>query len=72
MRGRRRGFDIDDLVKEAGLVGADERQLSRQQLIQNHAERVDVGLVRKFLVLHLLRGHVGRRTDPLQVCVFAS
>ena len=72
MRGRRRRVDIQYLVEQAGLVRPDERQFPRQQLIHHHAERINVGLMRQFLVLDLFRRHVGGRADALKVRVLTA
>jgi len=63
-RNRRRGArPVEDLrVQHRGQL-ARERRLAVEQLVEDHAERVDVGRGVDGLALHLLRGHVSRRAD---------
>ena len=70
MKRRRQRFEVDDLVQQAVAGRSLERAFSGQQVVQDDAQRVNVGLVVEPFVLHLLRRHVGRRADSRQVSVF--
>ena len=57
-RGR---IGIDDLVDELGRIVRAERQPTGQHVEEQHAERIQVGLLVERIALDLLRAHVGRR-----------
>ena len=59
--GRRRRNLRQDRLDDDVLAGASEGLPPRQRFVQRHPERVDIGLDRDRLVLHLLRRHVEQR-----------
>ena len=61
--GRGLGVGIGDLVDERVVVRPQERQPAREQVVHDHAHRVDVGAVVERQVLHLLGRHVRGRAD---------
>ena len=60
---RRRPWAVEDLRVENGRQRAGEWGFAMQQLVQDHAEGVDVGARVDRLSLHLLGRHVCRRAD---------
>ncbi len=65
--GRRR-LDIHDLVNHAVVVARIKRQLSGQQPVHGHRQRIDVRLMSERLLPDLLRRHIGRRTHAAYLC----
>ena len=60
---RRRRDDVRDLVHQCAHAVAGERRRAGQHLVEHHAEREDVRLVRRASPQRLLRRHVLRRTE---------
>ena len=57
------GILVEDLVDHRDRVLGAERELAGEQLVHHHAERVDVGLDGRRLLVDLLGRHVGRRAE---------
>ncbi len=69
---RRRGF-VKDFVGQRQLVLRHEGLASAEELVERHAEGIHVGAEILFLLLHLLRRHVGGRTLlPQHPCLLAA
>ena len=58
-------FGVDDLVDQRRRIRPAERQAAGEQLVEHHAQGIQVSLVIQCIALDLLRAHVGRRAQTI-------